>query len=142
MTTATSDLKQQLRDFGLRSTAPRLAVLELLLDADRPMTHTDIVEQLGQEQWDQATIYRNLVKFVEVGLARVASEVGRMSRYELIRDDPHPHPHFVCVSCGIVECMADVAISASAQSAWTDAIQSAQIQLHGICPECTAEKSN
>ena len=142
MTTTTSDLKQQLRDFGLRSTAPRLAVLELLLDADRPMTHTDIVEQLGAEQWDQATIYRNLVKFVEVGLARVASEAGRMSRYELIRDELHPHPHFVCVSCGIVECMGDVTISASPQSTWTDAIQSAQIQIHGICPKCTASKSN
>src|SRR5690606_1873947 len=75
-------LTRQLHDAGLRATPPRLAALRLLRTADRPLSHAEVVAELASEDWDQATIYRNLVKLVEARLARVATQVAGVTRYE------------------------------------------------------------
>ena len=64
---------QILRENGLRVTAPRLAVLGVLLKAKSPMSHTEVLDTLGDTVWDQATVYRNLVKLTEAGVTVVAS---------------------------------------------------------------------
>ena len=63
---------QLLRDKGLRSTAPRIAVLLVLSKAKRPLSHTEMLERLGETDWDPATVYRNLVKLRDAGLAPIA----------------------------------------------------------------------
>ena len=68
-------------------------------DRDKPISHGDLVAELSDLHGDQATIYRTLVTFTEVGLLRVASKAEGITRYELVleNDDPqHVHPHFVC----------------------------------------------
>jgi Fe2+ or Zn2+ uptake regulation protein len=47
-------------------------------------------------QMDQATVYRNLNKFVEKGIVREIKIRRGISNYELIEDE---HQHFICNKC-------------------------------------------
>lgn len=137
------EAKQQLRDAGLRATAPRMAVLRLLSGADRPLSHTEVVDAIGSTDWDQATLYRNLVKLVEADLARVASNMGGVARYEARGDDdsPHLHPHFSCRSCGSVSCLPEAKLVAPVDRRWNRSIEASELQLVGECPDCLALSS-
>jgi Fur family ferric uptake transcriptional regulator len=125
-----------------RVTAPRIAVLQVLARSPRPLAHGEVMAALAAQPWDQATLYRNLLKLVEVGLARVATDAGGLIRYELAAGDAahtHVHPHFVCRDCGKVQCLPalDVALHDDA-ARWRDAIADAEVQIVGRCPDCRA----
>lgn len=130
--------KRLLHDAGLRATAPRVAVLRLLSDTDRPLSHAEVVERIGTDDWDAATLYRNLIKLDEAGLARVASRVGGVTRFEAQRSDEpaHVHPHFACRECGDVICLHDATLSIPKDEAWRDALLDADLQVVGRCPGC------
>lgn len=132
------ELKRQIHDAGLRATPPRIAALRLLRTTDRPLSHAEVVAALANDDWDQATIYRNLIKLVEARLARVATQVAGVTRYEGSnpQEAPHRHPHFACRSCGAVECMPDAELVIKRSSKWRQAVMHAEWQLVGECPEC------
>lgn len=134
------EAKQQIRDAGLRATAPRIAVLRLLSASQRPLSHTEVVDEVGSDDWDQATVYRNLVKLVEADLARVASNMGGVARYEARGDDdsPHLHPHFSCRSCGSVSCLPEAKLVAPVDRRWNRSLEGSELQLVGDCPDCIA----
>lgn len=143
METMTRDeARQRIHDAGLRATAPRVAVLRLLSETDRPLSHSEVVEAIGTDDWDQATVYRNLVKLVDVELARVASKVGGVARYEARAEGepPHVHPHFWCETCGSVECLPKMKLTGSLGRRWSRSLEASELQLIGECPECLAEQ--
>ena len=132
------EVRRRVQASGLRATAPRVAVYQLLLETERPLSHTEVVAQLASPDWDQATIYRNLLKLVEAELAWVASHVGGVARYEARKanDEPHYHPHFSCRACGAVECLPEARLAASVDRHWREALADAELQLVGTCPSC------
>lgn len=129
---------------GLRVTAPRIAVLRLLAAAQKPMSHSDMLVRLGDTDWDPATIYRNLIKLRDAGLAPIVSRVGGIDRYAIARSDGqnHQHPHFVCDDCGLIACLPDELVaSIKAEGAWGPSIRKATIQMRGACPDCIKPSS-
>ena len=138
------DARSLLQAHGLRVTAPRLAVLALLSSERAPLSHSVVAERLAHVV-DQATIYRNLVKLTESGLARIASRAEGMARYELVRSEApthQAHPHFVCSDCGTVSCLPeDLTPEIQARGRWRNAIKAAHVQLEGTCPDCRDEAS-
>lgn len=132
------DGRRILHDAGLRATAPRVAVLRLLSDTDRPLSHAEVVERIGTDDWDAATLYRNLIKLDQAGLARVASRVGGVTRFEAKGDgEPgHVHPHFACRDCGNVICLHDATLSFPKDDGWREALSDADLQVVGRCPSC------
>lgn len=128
-----------LRESGLRVTAPRVAVLGILADAKGPLSFTQVLAELGDSDWDQATIYRNLVKLREAGLASVASQMGGVDRYAIAgdQDDGHRHPHFLCEDCGRVACLSqEFTRGFSIDGPWAESVRGAIVQLQGHCPDC------
>ena len=128
-----------LNKYGLRITAPRLAVLSVLAEAKSPISHAKVLEKLKGSNWDQATIYRNLVKLCEAKVAVIVSRANGISRYAMSQEhgDHHHHPHFVCEQCGQVACLvSEIAISIKSAGEWAKSIQSATVQLRGNCPKC------
>ena len=85
------EARRRLRACGLRVTAPRVAVLGILADAEGPVSFTQVLDLLGDSDWDQATIYRNLVKLRGAGLAPVVSRMDGIDRYAL-RGRPRRRP--------------------------------------------------
>jgi Fur family ferric uptake transcriptional regulator len=134
-----ADRKKQIRDLGLRVTAPRLAVWRVLAEAERPLSHSEVVARLGDDAaWDRATVYRNLVALVGVNAVRVASHAGGVSRYELARGvRDRNHPHFLCDDCGKVSCLPETTVIAPKKTKWTKALKAAEVQFVGRCPSCT-----
>lgn len=130
--------RRRLHEAGLRATAPRVAVLRLLHSSNKPLSHAEVVKRIGTEEWDAATLYRNLIKLDEVGLARVASQVGGITRFEAQEHGapPHIHPHFACRDCGDVTCLHDAKLTIPAKSQWRDALLDADLQVVGQCPSC------
>ncbi|MGH1344574.1 MAG: Fur family transcriptional regulator [Nannocystales bacterium] len=132
------EARRALHDAGMRATAPRVAVFRLLTDATRPLSHAEVVERIGTDDWDAATLYRNLIKLDEAGLARVASRVGGVTRFEAYGGDApaHVHPHFACRECGNVTCLHDATLSIPKDDVWREALLDADLQVVGQCPSC------
>jgi Fur family transcriptional regulator, ferric uptake regulator len=137
------EARRRVHDAGLRATAPRVAVLQLLTESARPLSHSEVVDALGNGDWDQATLYRNLLKLVDADLAHVASRVGGITRYEVRSedDDPHLHPHFACRDCGSVECLTGAELTPPRDPAWREALLDAELQVVGRCPSCRGRRS-
>ncbi|MCC6526702.1 MAG: transcriptional repressor [Polyangiaceae bacterium] len=144
-------LVEAIRARGLRATAPRIAVLELLGRARTPQSHATIAEALVGSGWDRATIYRNLVAMTEAGLLRRADLGDHVWRFELRRPGPGArapaherpgrtveHPHFLCDSCGEVTCLSDSAVEIRAGAAVPRAVRRKRvaIQIQGRCDRC------
>lgn len=131
--------RELLSEFGLRATAPRLAVLDVLMSTQLPLSHSEVLERLknlGKTDWDPATVYRNLVKLHEAGVAPIASRVDGIDRYAIASTDGHQHPHFVCTDCGKVSCLPPNIATVSTRGAWAASVREATIQLRGECPDC------
>lgn len=100
-----------LKNTGLKVTAPRLKVLDIFQRADaRHLTAEDVYKALLAESMDigLATVYRVLTQFEQAGiLARRHFETGK-AVFEL-NEGTH-HDHLVCLDCGRVEEFFDAKI--------------------------------
>jgi Fur family ferric uptake transcriptional regulator len=138
------ELKSRLRSHGLRATAARAAVYEVLIAAGGPVTHADVVAKLEGTAFDRATIYRNLVDLAQVGIARRSDLGDHLWRFELTErphgehDAKEVHPHFVCTECGTVECLPDGAVTVAPVKGAPRALKKAQVevQVRGTCNDC------
>lgn len=127
---------------GLRRTPVRSGVIDVLSRARRPQSVHDIFAALPQGT-DVVTVYRTLNKLVEKNLARRIRSEDRSWLFELAgagKETDHVHAHFVCDSCGTVECLPDVTLpSFTARSAKLEKgyeVTKQDLTLHGVCPKC------
>lgn len=139
-TTAAADaeIATLLRAAGLRSTAPRVAVLRALLARTAPASHADLCASM---KLDRATIYRNLIDLTDAGLASRIDLGDHVWRFEVKRqvgDHVLSHPHFVCSDCGAVSCLPDVTVRIVAGKGAPRSLASKKvaIQLTSRCDDC------
>jgi Fe2+ or Zn2+ uptake regulation protein len=91
---------QRLRAAGLRYTASRRSVVDILAVSDRPLT---IPEILGQDRsLAQSSAYRNLTELIGAGVVHRIIAGDEYSHFELAEDLTSHHHHLVCTSCGRV----------------------------------------
>lgn len=133
--------RERIRAAGLRATASRIAVLDLLLERGAPMSHGEVVEALGEGTWDKTTLYRNLVDLAEAGVLHRTELGDRLWRFEVCDHDDHHgdeshHPHFVCTECGNVACLPGVAFPASESVPLAVRHGEVEIQIRGRCDDC------
>lgn len=95
---------KDLKDAGLKATAPRLKIINLFETSRvRHLSAEDVYRQLLAEGLDVglATVYRVLTQFEQAGLlARHHFESGK-AVFEL--NEGRHHDHLVCMNCGRVE---------------------------------------
>lgn len=128
---------------GLRSTAPRRAVL----DALQPGGHLDaseLYERLRGELPGTSVqaIYGVLAALTEAKLVRRLSPAGGPALYEARVGDNHHH--LLCTSCGRLEdvaCAVGVAPCLTPSDDHGFAITSAEITFHGLCAACVSPQS-
>ena len=129
-----------LRARGLRVTASRLAVLDLIEASEEPLAHHDVCDKLSDSPWNRSTLYRNLIDLTEVGIL-VKTEIGGVMRFQ--RAGRHnacaEHPHFVCIDCGTVTHLDGVVVRVDTlEGGAPQAVTSGRIevQLRGRCDAC------
>ena len=135
------DARAALRAAKLRSTTSRVAVLQHLSTAAKPLSHSEVADELVPTGFDKSTLYRCLVELADAGLLSRLDAGDHSWRFELRRGDGHEggeHPHFVCTDCGEVSCLPGVAvrITASDMAPRAVASQKVAVQLTGRCNAC------
>lgn len=105
---------KDLKNTGLKATAPRIKILDLFRkhdsDRNRHMTAEDVYRHLLAENMDigLATVYRVLTQFEQVGLVQRHYFESGKAVFEL--NEGHHHDHLVCLQCGKVEEFHDAEI--------------------------------
>ncbi|MEN7341484.1 MAG: Fur family transcriptional regulator [Pseudomonadota bacterium] len=129
---------------GLRLTALRKRVLELVWGSHKPVGAYDVLDALSSDGKKAAppTVYRALEFLMEAGL------VHRLDSLNAFIGCPDPrHPHsaqfLICRTCqSVIELDAsniDAAISAAANAEGFSA-EEQMLEVQGVCRECLAER--
>ncbi len=127
----------QLRRAGLKITAPRLKILEILATAAvRHMSAEDVYRRLLElhEDIGLATVYRVLTQFESAGLVTRHHFEGGTAVFE-INEGTH-HDHIVCTDCGRVAEFQDEDIEDRQRAVATRLgfeIKDHSLTLHGRC---------
>jgi Fur family transcriptional regulator, ferric uptake regulator len=133
--------RETLRAAGLRSTTSRVAVLQHVAAAGKPVSHAEVADVLVPQGFDKSTLYRCLVELADAGLLGRLDAGDHAWRFEIRRGDDHSsseHPHFVCVDCGKVTCLPEVDVKISpAKGAKAGVLGDVtEVYLKGHCKEC------
>lgn len=126
-----------------RYTTKRQQLVDVLADAGRPLTMSDLLA--AAPGVPQSSAYRNLAVLIEAGIVRRVQGVDENGRFELAEDlSGHHHHHLICTTCGGVE---DVAATPRLERALAEAGRAAadavgfqvvdhRIDLVGQCATC------
>ena len=116
-TYSTDELKEMIRETGLRCTNSRTVVLRRLVDHGSPMSHADLTD-------------RGLLHRLDPG--------DHIWRFEFRGEDDHDdeHPHFMCSDCGEVSCLTSVNISFD-KGQRSEVAEVNEIFLKGRCVRCS-----
>lgn len=134
---------KELRQFGLKVTAPRMKILRILEESQtRHLSAEDIYKILAHSDKDVslATVYRVLTQFQEAGIIVRHHFENNHSVYEL-NQGTH-HDHLVCVSCGWVDEFMDPVIEDRQHDiakAIGFTLTDHSHYLYGICGQCQNE---
>lgn len=126
-----------LKKAGLKTTLPRLKVLDILEHSEsRHMTAEDVFKTLleANEEVGLATVYRVLTQFESAGLVVRHNFEGGRSVFEL-NDEGH-HDHMVCMECGKVFEFHDAAIENRQRKVAEDAgfiLDDHSLYMYGVC---------
>ncbi len=130
-------MKSMLKSAKLKVTPPRITVLGFLLEAGRPMSHTEIQEQCPN--MDRVTLYRTLTAFVEADIAHQVQGLDGMWRFcAHMRGQlgyPGNHPHFLCTVCGRMICLPDQSMPRVEVPEGYD-VNGKQFVAYGTCADC------
>ncbi|MGH8161469.1 MAG: ferric iron uptake transcriptional regulator [Gammaproteobacteria bacterium] len=135
---------QDLREAGLKVTAPRMKILHLMeTSSRRHMSAEDVYRALLEagEELNLATVYRVLTQFETAGLVSRLHFADGHSTFEL--DSGEHHDHILCVVCGRVDEFVDEVIE-NHQSAIAKRLgyemTDHSLYIYGICGECRAKQ--
>lgn len=139
---ATESAEAVLKQSGLKRTPVRIGVLSVLAESSQPMDVVGLLKRLPSFT-EPVTVYRTLNTFVSKKLVHRVRGDDRSWRYALgdqSKPSDHQHAHFVCDSCGKVECIANAKLPHKlldeVQPAAGYRINYPELLLHGTCPKC------
>ncbi len=136
-----SDIRELIRKKGLRSTNARITVIQKLKNTSSPVSHAELADMLVPKGFDKATVFRNLNDLTDIGLV-LRTELGdHVWRFEYNDpDNPHEglHPHFYCIDCGSVTCLAEKDFLPIPSTESTVIGNITEILIKGHCKKCLA----
>ena len=138
-----ADIVHQLRDAGLRVTAPRVAVLQVL--AEHPHSTAQDVARLTRSRLGSVStqaVYDVLAAFTEVRLVRRIEPAGSPAMYETRTADNHHH--LVCRACGLatdVDCAVGASVCLTPSDDAGYLLDEAEVVFWGLCPDCSVARA-
>lgn len=133
-------LKATIRQSGLKCTSKRLAVLEYLVKAHRPVSTLEVIQELKEMSINEVTIYRILESFVEKKIIRPVDHHKRHRLYEahMEQNGQANHAHFTCLQCDQILCLEEKRLKITSLPLPSGfQMKQAHLQIEGICPQCT-----
>lgn len=131
---------QNLKQAGLKTTLPRIKILEMLEHSEtRHLSAEDVYRALIDSRYDigLATIYRVLTQFEAAGIVcRHRFEDGK-AVYELNQNGHHDH--LVCLQCGSIEEFVDETIEERQREIalkFNFEMKDHCLYIYGLCQQC------
>lgn len=118
----------------------RRAMLDVFGESDRPLTATDISEELGRHRIsaDRTTIYRELRFLIESGIIREVRLHGRGRSFE--SSEGHRH-HLVCLGChGVQSVYFDEHLEREKERLLQEErfnVLDHSLEFYGLCEQCS-----
>ena len=133
----------RLRLVDQRYTSGRRRLVAALMDAPRPVTIPELIED--QPGLRQSSAYRNLHVLEQVGVVHRIVTSGEHARFELAEDLVGHHHHLICTECGRVDDFTVPAkLEQSLESALAKAVSGTgfrssahRLDLMGTCEACS-----
>lgn len=140
-----------LKEYGLKNTPGRQAVLSVLARAEEPVTAEEVFRRLseepGQGKKDRraslSTVYRTLSVLTEKGLLLKTTGKDGVLGYQL-RDSRHRH-YLICTGCGSAVPIPGCPLEKLEQSMGAEtgfAITGHHLELFGLCPRCAGKEED
>jgi Fur family transcriptional regulator, ferric uptake regulator len=132
--------RRYLKNHGIKLTAPRRRILEVVLEMRDHFEAEQLLFALREhgDQVAKATIYRTLPLLVDCGILKQVRFDVKQAHYELSFGEI-PHDHMVCRRCGrIIEFNADLVIEMRKQLAAQHRFHAIthRFQISGLCWQC------
>jgi Fur family transcriptional regulator, ferric uptake regulator len=127
----------RIRNAGMRVTKPRVALVEVLLKQEGPVSIERIHQEVGVDSCDLVTIYRCLAAFEDLGLVRRSYLHNGTCLYEQTFDAAR-HYHIVCKACGKTDKVEYTLASDVEQKLKDKGYEQVShvLEFFGVCPEC------
>ena len=126
----------------IRLTSLRLELLRLLYSTEKPLSHGEIMELLGNE-WDRITLYRNLALLEEHRVIHKIQGTDGSWRFRAhplnTPGCPGNHAHFCCLECGTMLCLLDQPMP-RVNVPEGCSVEGKQFLVYGICRVCGEAK--
>lgn len=134
-----------LKQYGLKNTPGRQAVLSVLARADGPVAAEEVYRRLAEESEQGgkgrcaslSTVYRTLLTLTEKGLLLKMTGKDGVLAYQL-RDSRHRH-YLICTGCGSAVPIPGCPLETLEQSIGAEtgfSITGHNLELFGLCPRC------
>lgn len=136
------DFLKILKEKRLKATKARIAILSVFSDQCLPLSAEEVYQRLSKSKAgrsiDQATVYRSLKSFEEVGMVERLNLHKDVVTYEL---PINHHHHIICKKCGYVEelkdCQDDVSLQKIQKSAKNfKQVFGHSLEFFGLCKKC------
>ncbi|MEX2466025.1 MAG: Fur family transcriptional regulator [Gemmatimonadota bacterium] len=139
MIDSAAQLRAALTDAGLRATAQRMAILDVLRNTPEHLSVDRVTEDVRSRLGtiSQQAVYDALGALASAGLARRIEPAGSPALFESRVADNHHHA--VCRRCGSVvdiDCVVGAAPCLEASETHGFVLDEAEITFWGLCPEC------
>jgi len=124
----------------LSVTEGRKKILELFINSEGALAHSDIEKKTG-EIFDRVTVYRTLTTFVEKGIIHLIPTTDNSILYALCKDNCEAghhhdnHVHFICYVCNKTICLDEVTVpEVKLPKGFTPS--HSEMVVTGVCDDC------
>ncbi len=132
--------EEKLKDRGVRPTAARILVLNMLAEQTAPISLMEL--EILLETLDKSTISRTLALLLEHHAIHAFEDGSGSTKYEICRSQSDTcvvadrHIHFFCEVCHKTQCLSDIKIPVvTLPEGYT--VNSINYMVKGVCPACS-----
>lgn len=126
-----------LKNKGLKKTAQRVLLLNILKTRAVAMTEEDIKIEMG-DVYDRITFYRTVQTLIEVGIIHEIVVDNKTIKYALsdICEQGKSHAHFFCKKCRSVTCLSGIPLNTKIESLSGYKVEEYDLLIKGLCNQC------
>jgi Fur family ferric uptake transcriptional regulator len=130
----------------IRVTRPRRAVLDVLVELDRPVSAAEIHGRLRDHDVNLGSVYRTIALLCRLDVMRLAASSRKTQRFELSERFTSHHHHLVCRRCGDVQDLEGCVLRKPVLARLEQRIRRTMrfrvldhdLRLYGVCARCTS----
>ena len=135
---------QMIKRSGLKATFQRMTILSVI-DNFGHISIDEIYEEVKKTHptLSLATVYKNILNMVSHNVLTEVPIAGKKSKYEIKKGD---HIHLICTNCNaVIDLKSDLPVQSTCEDLASRegfTVATTQINIYGICSNCSAQEAS